>query len=314
AISQLTHPHICTLHDIGEERGVDFLVMEYLAGETLAHRLLRGALPLAEVLRIAAQLAEALDAAHRQGVIHRDLKPSNVMLTASSAKILDFGLAKWQHAEGGAPMSAAALATADPTLTQSGTIVGTLQYMAPEQVEGKPADARSDIFALGAMVYEMTTGRKAFEGPSSASVMAAILSATPPSMTSLQPVTPPVLDHVVKTCLAKNPAERWQSASDVARQLKWISETTSAAITVPLGARTARHVYYWAAAATLFAFSTVAVGFVAFRQPPVEMSPVRFFVPPPEHAAYPSYNQIESPPVVSPDGRQIAFIAHEIGG
>jgi serine/threonine protein kinase len=162
AISNLTHPHICRLHDIGDQNGVEFLVMEYLAGETLAHRLLRGALPLDEVLRFGADLADALDAAHRQGVIHRDLKPSNVMLTASGATILDFGLAKWQSAESDAAISAA-VATAPSTLTQTGMIVGTIQYMAPEQVEGKPADARSDLFALGAIVYEMTTGRKAFE-------------------------------------------------------------------------------------------------------------------------------------------------------
>jgi serine/threonine protein kinase len=163
AISSLTHPHICTLHDIGEHDGVEFLVMEYLAGETLAHRMLRGPLPLEDVLRIAVQIADALDAAHRQGLTHRDLKPANVMLTASGAKILDFGLAKWQGGDSDAAVSAAALATAHPALTQAGMIVGTIQYMAPEQVEGKPADARSDLFALGAIVYEMTTGRKAFE-------------------------------------------------------------------------------------------------------------------------------------------------------
>jgi hypothetical protein len=221
AISSLTHPHICTLHDIGEQDGVDFLVMEYLAGETLAHRLLRGALPLEDVLRIAVELAEALDAAHRASLTHRDLKPANVMLTPGGAKVLDFGLAKWHGGASDAAISGVQ-ATAHPTLTQVGTVAGTIQYMAPEQVEGKPADARSDIFALGAMVYEMTTGRKAFEGTSSAGVMAAILSSVPAPMATLQPVTPPVLERVVRKCLAKDPARRWQTAADLRDELAWI--------------------------------------------------------------------------------------------
>ena len=177
AISRLSHPHICTLHDVGEQDGVDFLVMEYLAGETLAHRLLRGALPLDEVLRIGVELASGLEAAHREGVTHRDLKPANIMLTAGGAKILDFGLAKWTQ-----PASAErdTLATVDPALTQSGVVVGTVQYMAPEQAEGKPVDARSDLFALGAILYELTTGQRAFAGTSASTILAAILTAAPP--------------------------------------------------------------------------------------------------------------------------------------
>jgi serine/threonine protein kinase len=314
AISNLTHPHICRLHDIGDQNGVEFLVMEYLAGETLAHRLLRGALPLDEVLRFGADLADALDAAHRQGVIHRDLKPSNVMLTASGATILDFGLAKWQSAESDAAISAA-VATAPSTLTQTGMIVGTIQYMAPEQVEGTPADARSDVFALGAIVYEMTTGRKAFEGTSSARVIAAILASTPAPMSTLQPVTPPALDHVVEQCLTRSPDERWQSAGDVARELRWIAETNSRggkSGLLPAGAKPTS--YYWIIATALFASATAVLAFAHFRETRVEPSRVQLFIPPPEHAAYPNYNQIESPPVISPDGRQIAFIAHEIGG
>jgi hypothetical protein len=223
AISSLTHPHICTLYDIGQQDGADFLVMEYLAGETLAHRLLRGALPLDEVLRVATQLADALDAAHRAGLTHRDLKPANVMLTTTGAKVLDFGVAKWR---GGDPdsLASAAQMTAHPTLTQMGSVVGTLQYMAPEQIEGKPVDARADLFALGAIVYEMTTGRKAFEGASSASMMAAILTSTPPTMSAVQPVTPAALDRVVRKCLAKDPTRRWQTAADLRDELAWIEE------------------------------------------------------------------------------------------
>src|SRR6516225_8642666 len=241
AISSLTHAHICTLHDIGDQDGGDFLVMEYLSGETLAHRLLRGALPLEDVLRIAIQLADALDTAHRAGLTHRDLKPANVMLTASGAKVLDFGLAKWHTTEVDSRISAAQAAiTAPPTLTQVGTVVGTIQYMAPEQVEGKPVDARSDLFALGAIIYEMTTGRKAFEGTSTASVMAAIISAVPVPMARWQPVTPLAFDRLVRKCLAKDPDQRWQTAADLRDELAWIeSEPTARAMPGPATARPA---------------------------------------------------------------------------
>jgi dipeptidyl aminopeptidase/acylaminoacyl peptidase len=232
AISRLTHPHICTLHDIGEQEGVDFLVMEYLAGETLAHRLLRGAVPLEQGLRIAIQLADALDAAHRAGLTHRDLKPANVMLTAHGAKVLDFGLAKLHDADE-ASVAGIISATSHPTLTQMGTIVGTVQYMAPEQVEGRPADARSDLFALGAIIYEMTTGRKAFAGTTVNSVMAAILTSEPAPITTLQPVAPRDLDRVVKKCLAKDPTIRWQRAADVRDELAWIEEDRAAPDVAP---------------------------------------------------------------------------------
>jgi len=310
AIATLSHPHICALHDVGDADGVEFLVMEYLPGETLAHRLLRGPLPIAEVVRIGADLAEALDAAHRQGVVHRDLKPSNVMLTAGGATILDFGLATWQRGE---DAMSPGLPAAPSTVTQTGMIVGTIQYMAPEQVEGKAADARADIFALGTMLYEMTTGRKAFEGASGASVMAAIVSSTPPPMAAAQPLAPSALDHVVKECLAKDPAARWQSAGDLARELKWIAETTSSSAGASLNGRSKSRIY-WSIASALVALATAMLALEYFRQPSVETNRVQLFIPPPEHAAYPSYNQIESPPVVSPDGRQIAFVAHEIGG
>ncbi len=308
AISSLTHPHICTLYDVGEQDGIDYLVMEYLTGETLAQRLVRGPLPLDDVLRTGAQIADALDAAHRQGVIHRDLKPANVMLTASGAKILDFGLAKWQGTGSDAALSIAA--TAHPTLTQSGTIAGTVDYMAPEQVEGKPTDARSDLFALGAILYEMTTARKAFEGTSPASVMSAILNAAPPAMSTVTSATPPALEHVVKTCLSKNPDMRWQNAGDVARQLNWIGDTPSV---VPSPTRRRGRAEYYAIGAVLLAALGAIVALTRRGQPPLTPQVARLFLPPPENATLPTFNGFESPPIVSPDGRLVAFVASEIG-
>jgi hypothetical protein len=224
-IAGLSHPHICTLHDVGEADGATYLVMELVSGETLAGRLEKGPLPLEQALGVATDIADALAAAHRQGVTHRDLKPANVMLTKTGAKLLDFGLAKLSgHGERPAAASLASAPTEMRPLTSEGTIVGTLQYMAPEQVEGKPADARTDLWALGAIVYEMVTGKRAFEGASAASLIAAIMSAQPPALAMLQPLTPPALDRVVTTCLAKDPEARWQSASDVARELRWIGD------------------------------------------------------------------------------------------
>ena len=218
AISQLTHPHICTLYDVGEHQGTAFLVMEYLEGETLADRLKKGALPLDQALTIAIQIASALDKAHRAGIVHRDLKPGNIMLTKSGATLLDFGLAKaCKPLVGGTGLSM--LPTTPPNLTAQGTILGTFQYMAPEQLEGQEADARTDMFAFGAVLYEMITGKRAFAGKSQAGLISAILSADPPPMVSLQPVTPPALDHVVHRCLAKDPDERWQSAKDLHDEL-----------------------------------------------------------------------------------------------
>jgi eukaryotic-like serine/threonine-protein kinase len=224
-ISSLNHPHICTLHDIGSQDGVDYLVMECVEGETLAKRLEKGPLPLEQVLKYGAQIADALDKAHRAGIVHRDLKPGNIMLTAAGAKLLDFGLAK-----PAAPLvSGATLTAAVPTtpVTQEGTIVGTFQYMSPEQVEGKELDGRSDIFSLGAVLYEMVTGQRAFEGKSQLSVATAILEKEPARIRAVKPMTPSALDHAVKKCLAKLPDERWQSASDLAGELKWAGENTS---------------------------------------------------------------------------------------
>ncbi len=222
-IASLNHPHICTLYDTGHQDEIDFLVMEYLEGETLAQRLQKGALPIQQVLQYAIEISDALDKAHRKGITHRDLKPGNIMLTKSGTKLLDFGLAKLaQEAVPATPESQ--LPTMKSGITGEGTILGTLQYMAPEQVEAKEVDARTDIFAFGAVVYEMATGKKAFEGKTQASLIAKILETEPPPISSLQPMTPPALDRVVKKCLAKEPEKRWQAASDVADELKWIAE------------------------------------------------------------------------------------------
>src|SRR6202451_2522115 len=224
-ISSLNHPNIGHLNEVGEQDGVRYLVMELLEGETLADRLRRGPMPLDQVLRYGAEIAEGLDAAHRQGVLHRDLKPGNVMLTKTGARLMDFGLAK--EISTVKPMSAELTATMTSShatpLTQQGTIVGTFQYMAPEQVEGREADARSDIFALGAVLYEMATGKRAVEGQTAASAMAAVLGRSPASVSAVQPATPSAFDHVVQGCLAKDPEERWQSAGDVALELRWIA-------------------------------------------------------------------------------------------
>ena len=219
AISALDHPNICPLYDVGEHEGTYFLVMPCLEGETLADRLGKGALPIDQAIKHAIEIATALDAAHRHGIIHRDLKPANIMLTKTGVKLLDFGLAKLKRVQG--PLG-------DTTLVKGtgiGTLLGTMPYMAPEQVEGREVDARSDIFSLGAVIYEMVTGHRAFKGESPASVIGAILKDQPASIASVQPVAPAALDHVVMTCLAKEPDERWQSAADIARQLKWVTQT-----------------------------------------------------------------------------------------
>src|SRR6202162_4989271 len=222
-IASLNHPHICVLYDIGEQDGIDYLVMEYLEGETLAQRLHKGSLPLEQVLEYAIEISDALDKAHRKGVTHRDLKPGNIMLTKTGTKLLDFGLAKLKQEIAPANVQLSRLPTADEPVTAEGTIAGTVQYMAPEQLEGKEVDARTDIFAFGAVVYEMATHKRAFEGKSQASVISAIMSSDPLPMSFLQPMTPPALDRVVKKCLAKDRDNRWQTASDLCRELKWIA-------------------------------------------------------------------------------------------
>jgi eukaryotic-like serine/threonine-protein kinase len=319
-IATLNHPHICTLYDIGQQDGTDFLVMEYLEGETLAERLKKGPLPLGQVLQYAIEIADALDKAHRKGVTHRDLKPGNIMLTKSGAKLLDFGLAKLrQNGAPAAPLSQ--LPTAQNAVTAEGTILGTLQYMAPEQLEGKEADARTDIFAFGVAVYEMATGKKAFEGKSQASLIAKVLETDPPSMTSLQPMTPPQLDRVVKTCLAKEPDNRWQTASDLCRELKWIVESGSAhggaaANAAPAGKNWLKTAL-WAGAAVA---ACIVVGLAVWSLKPEPARPVtravRFFVSPPETWSLKGGGAEQGglPLAVSPDGQRIAFVATSADG
>jgi len=224
AIASLNHPHICTLHDVGQQDGLDFIVMEYVEGQSLADRLREGALPLDELLSQGIQIARALQRAHRQGIVHRDLKPGNVMLTKAGVKLLDFGLAKLTAERAGETNTLSAQLTAAKPLTREGTYVGTLPYMSPEQLDGKDADSRSDIWSLGTVLYEMATGKRAFVGSSQAGVVGAILGKEPPSLATVQPLAPAALERAVHTCLAKDPDERWQDAGDVARELQWIRE------------------------------------------------------------------------------------------
>src|SRR6266571_4863018 len=245
-ISSLNHPHICVLHDVGTQDGTAYLVMEYVQGESLDARLLKGPLPLKQALECGVQICDALEKAHRAGIVHRDLKPGNVMLTGTGAKLLDFGLAKPVTLLGTRPsshhgtltpstptMNLSALAGTAGGLTQQGTIVGTFQFMAPEVLQGQEADARSDIFSFGCLLYEMITGRRAFEGKSQISVASAILEKEPEPVTKILPMVPATVDHVVQDCLAKNPDARWQNAADVARQLRWIASSGSGVSAAP---------------------------------------------------------------------------------
>jgi Tol biopolymer transport system component len=301
-LATLSHPHICCVFDVGQQDGVDYLVMEYLEGQTLAERLRRNALPLNEALKIAIQLADALDKAHRQSVVHRDLKPGNIVLTKSGAKIVDFGLAKLIE-DGRGPIGATGLPTHTP-MTAQGTILGTLQYMAPEQLEAKEADARTDIFAFGAIVYEMVTGRRSFDQKSQASLIAAILDRDPPSMSSLQPMTPSSLERVIRKCLAKDPDSRWQSAGDLLDELKWIADSPPGdnAPAAAGKAKGKKALAIWAAVSTiLLAAALVAVWLLSLR-PQIQADEIRFEVPAPNIV---NPRQIR----ISPDGRLLAFTA-----
>jgi len=301
-ISQLNHPQICTLHDIGQAEGHDFLVLEYLEGETLFDRLGKGALPIAQVLTFAIQIADALGKAHRAGITHRDLKPANVMLTKSGAKLLDFGLAK--KAAPAASLGATALATREAPLTEHGTILGTFQYMAPEQLEGQEADARTDIFAFGALLYEMATGKRAFEGKTRTSLIAAIVGSAPPPLSKVQPLSPPALEHVVEKCLAKDPDDRWQSAHDIAEELRWISQAGSqAGVAAPLSIRRkTRETLAWAVAA-IAVIGLAATGFLLTRGT-AETHAYSLIVPRAD-----SGYMFSGAAQVSPDGKQLCFMA-----
>jgi len=307
AISSLSHPNICSLFDIGHHEGADFLVMEYLEGQTLAERLEKAPLGTEQLLGFATQIADALDKAHRRGIVHRDLKPGNIMLTRTGVKLLDFGLAK--------PTAKYAVGVRNvaEVLTESrpkGIIVGTVQYMAPEQLEGKEEDPRTDIFAFGAVLYEMATGRKAFGGKSQASVVAAILSEEPPLISTLQPTVPLALDRVVKTCLAKDPDERWQTAYDLMLELKLIAETgCQAGVPVPvLAQRKRRDGFTWGIiAVTLLVAISSAVGY--FRTASVDVRSIRFSILPPEKSVFYFMGYAGGPVAVSPDGRRLVFVA-----
>ena len=312
-ISQLSHSHICALYDVGREGETEYLVMEYLEGETLADRLARGALPLEQTLRYGVEIADALDKAHRQGIVHRDLKPVNVMITTSGVKLLDFGLAKAMAAPS-PPSSLTSLPT-QHNLTQEGTILGTFQYMAPEQLEGKEADGRTDIFALGAVLYEMATGRKAFSGASQASLIAAILERDPPPITAVQPFSPTALDRLVKTCLAKAPADRWQSAHDVELQLRGIAEGLSGSPASPVSAsrRRGRTAWLpWAVAAVAVA-SAAAVLWTRPAREAGSSGTIRFAIPPPPRTTFSDWGE-GTGLQLSPDGRSLAFVGYGANG
>jgi serine/threonine-protein kinase len=295
---------------------MDFLVMEYLEGETLAARLARGALPLEQVLRYGIEITDALDQAHRHGITHRDLKPGNVMLTKTGAKLLDFGLAKWREPSAGPVLASLSdWPTRSGPLTAEGAILGTLQYMAPEQLEGKEADARTDIFAFGAVLYEMATGRKAFVGKSQASLMAAILEHDPPAISTLQPMTPPALERAVKKCLAKDPDDRWQTARDLASELRWIAERPAASATP---SPVVRAITFWKAAALgLSAVTLLVVGVAVWtllhRMDRVTPSETHFAV----RLAETDFLSIDIglPPALaySPHGRRLAYVGRSYG-
>jgi serine/threonine protein kinase len=311
AISSLSHSNICTLYDVGHQDGIDFLVMEYLEGETLERRLERGPLAPAQAVRIGCQIADALDKAHRKGFIHRDLKPGNIMLTKSGAKLLDFGLAKpptLAQTDTMTALTMGATALSPKPLTTEGTIVGTFQYMAPEQLEGRDADARSDIFALGAVLYEAVTGRQAFTGKSTASVIAAILAADPTPMSQVQPMTPVALERVVRTCLAKDPDERFQTAHDVKLALEWsATEAPKAPASEDVGKRRKLWPLYLAAAA-LAALLFAAGAWIARLNTPT-LPVIRSSILPPLDNVFAFSDDFGGPPVLSPDGKALVYLA-----
>ena len=312
AVSALNHPSICTLHDVGHQDGVHFLVMEYIEGETLAHRLEKGAIPLDQTLRYGVQIANALDKAHKQGVVHRDLKPGNIMITKSGIKLLDFGLAKSSLQSGvlSQQENLSAFATEARQLTAEGMIIGTLQYMSPEQLEGKETDTRTDIFAFGTVLYEMVTGKKAFTGKSQASLISAILKDDPVPVSQVQPLAPPGLDRVVKTCLAKDPDDRWQSAHDVATELMWNVEQTSQSSAGRIK-QSGSNRWAWAIASLLLLTTVLAVLYAKYSDRSDQKQELSIFsiAPPSGYTFNP-----DSCFAISPDGRKLTFSASDKEG
>jgi len=313
AVAALNHPHICTLHDVGRQDGTAFLVMEHLEGETLATRLEKGALPVDQALQYAIHIADALDKAHSAGIVHRDLKPANIMLVKTGAKLLDFGLAKSTASV--APAGLSMLATTPPGLTAQGSILGTFQYMAPEQLEGNEADTRTDVFAFGLVLYEMLTGRRAFEGKSQANLIAAIMHLQPPAPSTIAPLTPSALDPIVRKCLEKDPHERWQSAKDLRDTLEWCGSgrLTATGIANPVRSRTRALIVAWTTAAVALTAALLLAGMRLYESRPPAPEPVRFSV-----AALPGTTFLTPTAVtpanqmaqaVSPDGRHVAFLA-----
>ena len=324
AISSLNHPNICHLYDIGSQDGADFLVMEFLEGGTLADRLRDGVIPLPEIYKIGIAVAEALAFAHRHGIIHRDLKPGNIMLTQSGAKLMDFGLAKPLGAQKTGPDSAsvppsftavATLSGPSPLspLTSAGSIIGTIQYMAPEQIEGKEADARSDIFAFGAVLYEMATGKRPFPGKSQISVASAILEHDPEPMSNVKPVTSPAFEHIVFTCLQKNPEERYQTAHDIKLELQWVaSDKSSPPAATAAPAFAPGRSLAWAFAVIAGILLGAMAGFFSHRSKPVPS--IRSAINPPDKTHINLTGDNAGPPIISPDGSAIAFAATDAEG
>ena len=317
AIAALNHPNICALHDLGRDADTSYLVMELLEGETLASRIARGPLSLDEALDVAVPIADALDQAHRRGVIHRDLKPGNIMLTKAGPKLLDFGLARTPAAPvkrgSGSGESGTVAAVPTTPLTTPGLLIGTLQYMAPEQLDGFEADARTDIFAFGTVLHEMITGKRAFQGKTQVLLISSIATTEPPLLSSAEPATPPALDHVVKTCLAKNPDDRWQTARDLLAELKWIAEGGAAATAIMPAVATSRRRWRWVVSYGITAAALVGAAFLA--------EPALSYFEVPEQPAETRYRVWETPfdatPhaegyfAISPDGKNLVHRGDE---
>ena len=319
-ISSLQHVNICTLYDIGTQGDTDFLVMEYLEGQTLADRLQKGPLPVDQLLKIATEIAQALEKAHQRGIIHRDLKPANIMLTQAGAKLMDFGLAKPRLPNASQAlgtftpstptMNLASLTSAASPLTQKGSIVGTFQYMAPEVLQGADSDARSDVFSLGCVLYEMVTGRRAFEGKTQLSVMSAILEKDPEPLANVQPTSPAALDYTVRSCLEKNPDERIQTAHDVKLQLAWIGISSSQTGAPALPSSKPRPTL-WLAAIAVLALAVIALTAALMWSAPARRV-LRVNLLPPEGTRFETLYRTGAP-ALSPDGTHLAFIAQKDG-